>query len=170
MEYILKGILIITVLICLYTDLKERKIYNKVLLPALLMGILLNTLQYGVHGLINSLLGFLLGLAFLLIPFTMGGIGGGDVKLLAVIGGIMGWKFIFFTVLATGIFGGLIALIILIKQKRFFRLIKEFARGTWILFGSRFKIVSYNVDDEKYMFPYGVAISLGVAATMAVLR
>ena len=170
LNYLVNGILIITVLICLYTDLRDRKIYNKVLLPALFLGVILNVFLYGFQGLLNSVMGFGIGLAFLIIPFALGGIGGGDVKLIAVIGAIKGLEFVVYTALGMGIFGGLIAIVILIKQGRLSRTLKEFFRGVWILFGSKFKVVSFNVDNEKFMFPYGVAIALGVAAAMVILR
>lgn len=170
LNYLVNGMLIITVLICLYTDLKDRKIYNKVLLPAFILGVILNVFLNGFQGLLDSMIGFGIGLAFLIIPFALGGIGGGDVKLIAVIGAIKGWEFVGYTALGMGIFGGLIAIIILIKQGRLLRTLKEFFRGLWILFGSKFKVVSFNVDSEKYMFPYGVAIALGAASAMVILR
>ena len=170
LNYLMNAILIITVLICLYTDLKDRRIYNKVLLPTLILGVILNVFLNGFQGLLNSVLGFGIGLAFLIIPFALGGIGGGDVKLIAVVGAIKGWEFVVYTALGMGIFGGLIAILILIKQGRLLRTLKEFFRGVWILFGSKFKVVSFNVDSEKFMFPYGVAIALGVASAMVILR
>lgn len=170
LEYLIDGIVIVTVIICLYTDLKNRKIYNKVLVPALVIGVVLNVFLNGFQGLFNSILGLGLGFALLFIPFNMGGIGGGDVKLLMVIGAIKGWEFVLYTALGMGVFGGLIAIGILIKQGRIGKTFKEFLSGLKILIGSRFKIVSFNADDEKYMFPYGVAIALGVAAAMVILR
>lgn len=170
LNYLQYSLLIGTVLFCLYTDLKERKIYNKVLVPAFFIGLYLKALENGLAGIGDSLLGFGLGLGFLLIPFLLGGIGGGDVKLLAVIGAIMGWKFVFFAAIGTGISGGLVAIVLLVKEKRFLRFFKEFLRGSWIFIGSHFKILSFHVDEERILFPYGVAISMGVAWTLAVLR
>jgi len=155
-------LLILVVCICLYTDLKERKIYNVILLPAFLIGIIINFFSMGLNGLIFSLIGFGVGLLVLIIPFMAGGIGGGDVKLLAVIGSIKGWYFLMYTALGMGIAGGVIAIFILLFRKRLFRTFKVFFKGILVLFGSKFKIVSFNVDDEKYMFPYGVAIAAGV--------
>lgn len=155
-------LLILVVSICLYTDLKERKIYNAVLLPALLIGVTLNVINMGFNGMVFSLIGFGLGLGLLIIPFFLGGIGGGDVKLLAVIGAIKGWYFLIYTALGMGIAGGIIAIFILLFRKRLFRMVKEFFKGILVLIGSKFKVVSFNVDDEKYMFPYGVAIAAGV--------
>jgi prepilin peptidase CpaA len=161
-------LLMVTLLICLYTDLKKRKIYNAVLLPSLLLGLFLNWLYDGHRGLINSEQGFLLGLGLLLIPFLIGGVGAGDVKLLAVIGGIKGTEFVFLTFLGTGIAGGIIALGILIYQRRLGETLRNLGRGLLILVISRFRVAAFGVDDEKNLYPYGVAISLGVMTAYAV--
>jgi Flp pilus assembly protein protease CpaA len=42
-------VLLIVILICLITDLRERKIYNKVVFPAVAAGIILNTAHQGYH-------------------------------------------------------------------------------------------------------------------------
>lgn len=160
--------LILVVGISLYTDLVERRIYNKVLLPGFLIGVVLNVLNSGWSGLTFSLWGFLLGFGILLIPFLKGGIGGGDVKLLGTIGAIAGWEFVGITALGAGVFGGLIAIGILLYEKRLGKVIVEFLKGSWILVGSRFKIISFNVDEKRTMFPYGVAITLGVLAAAVV--
>ena len=166
MENIIVGV---TLLICLVTDLKERKIYNKVLLPALIIGIGMNIWKNGLIGLKISGFGFLLGLFFLIIPFIYGGIGAGDVKLLATIGAIKGPKFIFYTFLATGITGGIIALAILVYRKKVFRTLKNIFLGLKLMIISKFKIISFIGDEEKYMFPYGVAISIGAMLAFCIL-
>jgi len=161
-------LLCLTLLICLYTDLKKRKIYNAVLFPSLILGLVLNVLSNGYRGLINSEQGFLLGLGLLIIPFILGGMGAGDVKLLAVIGGIKGPEFVFLTFLGTGIAGGLIAAGILIAQGRLGETLKSFGRGFLLLLISRFRVVAFGADKEKNLYPYGVAITAGVMAAYVV--
>ena len=109
-----------------------------------------------------------MGLGLLLIPFLIGGVGAGDVKLLAVIGGIKGTEFVFLTFLGTGIAGGIIALGILIYQRRLGETLRNLGRGLLILVISRFRVAAFGVDDEKNLYPYGVAISLGVMTAYAV--
>ncbi|MGI6685604.1 MAG: A24 family peptidase [Bacillota bacterium] len=161
-------LLLTTLLICLYTDLKKRKIYNAVLLPSLILGVVLNVVSDGYQGLLNSEQGFLLGLGLLLIPFIFGGIGAGDVKLLAVIGGIKGPEFVFLTFLGMGIVGGIIALGILIFQGRLGKTGRSLGRGLVILLISRFRVTAFGGDKEKNLYPYGIAISAGVMAAYAV--
>ena len=62
-------------LICLYTDIKYKKIYNVVTLPAVLVAIIANLYLHGLNGGIDSVKGLVFGLGLLFIPFVMGGLG-----------------------------------------------------------------------------------------------
>ena len=76
-------LLIILLGLCVFTDLRDRKIYNAVLMPFLCTAFILNTVISGLPGLEQSILGAALGLGILLIPYLLGGMGAGDVKLLS---------------------------------------------------------------------------------------
>ncbi|MFZ5942654.1 MAG: A24 family peptidase [Bacillota bacterium] len=154
-------LLLVTLFICLLTDLKKRKIYNIVLFPAVIGGILLNIYDTGFTGLLFSIKGFFIGLGFLLLPFIWGGIGAGDVKLLATIGAIKGPEFIFYTCLGMGFAGGIIAMVILLFQGRLFQTLGELWNGLIVLFTTQFKVVSFGFKSDNNMFPYGIAITLG---------
>ena len=153
--------LVIILMTCLITDLKKRRIYNLVLLPALLFGFSYNFLIGGWSGLWQSLLGLAVGMSILIIPFICGGMGAGDVKLLAVIGAVKGPLFVFYTAIGMGLAGGATALIILIYQRRLMSLISGFLQGVWLLLNTRFKVFSFELEREKIMFPYGLAIVIG---------
>jgi prepilin peptidase CpaA len=149
-------LLIIVLLICLITDLKSRKIYNNVLFPTLVLAFVGNFMISGWSGLSASFLGFLLGLAILLIPFLLGGMGAGDVKLLAVIGALKGSAFVFSAAIYMALVGGIIALvIILIKKGR----AKGFFYHIW---AKKHGIdLPYEKSALSATFPYGVAIVVG---------
>jgi len=165
---VLDGLLFLTILICLITDLKERKIYNAILIPTLFLGFLFNFVESGFLGLLTSGKGFLIGLGFLLLPFIGGGIGAGDVKLLATIGAIKGPQFVFYTCLGMGLTGGIIAIGILIIKGSLLKLLKKLGPGLWLAFVTRFKVVDFTSDQENSMFPYGIAITLGVVSAYLV--
>jgi prepilin peptidase CpaA len=155
-------LLILLTLTCLITDIKYRKIYNSVLLPALIIGIVLNIYGIGINGLYFAIKGFSLGLAILLIPFIMGGIGAGDVKLLAVIGAIKGPEFVFYAALYMAVAGGLLATIHLTYKGRLLSSVKKILQGFWIMILTKFKVISFDLDfEEDNMFPYGIAITIG---------
>lgn len=161
-------LLLVMIIVCLYTDLKERKIYNAMLLPGFILGILLNMISNGWAGLLTAVQGFLLGLGLLLLPFLLNGIGAGDVKLLAVIGAIKGTEFVFYTFLGTALAGGLIALGIVLFQGRLGKVLGNLGKGLIILFTSRFRVVAFEDSSEQNLFPYGVAIAAGVLASYVI--
>lgn len=64
--------------------------------------------------------------------------------------------------------GGLIALGILLFQGRLGKALGNLARGLVILFSTRFRVVTFGDSSEQNLFPYGIAIVVGVLATYAV--
>ncbi|RPF53960.1 A24 family peptidase [Aquisalibacillus elongatus] len=153
MEYLINSILFIVLIISFITDLKHRKIYNKVLFPALILALLLQPIFMGFDGIISSILGLLLGFGILLIPYLMGGMGAGDVKLLAVIGAIKGPAFVLTTVVYMAVIGGVIGLAFLVFRKDFFKglyyALSNMRYGMQLVFSK---------SAMKRTFPYGVAI------------
>jgi prepilin peptidase CpaA len=72
------------------TDLKSHRIPNVLLAPALSLALLLNTMYGGTDGLLMATGGLILGLLMFLPLYAIGGMGAGDVKLLAVVGSFLG--------------------------------------------------------------------------------
>ncbi|PKR77270.1 hypothetical protein CEY16_11065 [Halalkalibacillus sediminis] len=157
-------LLFIVLLICVVTDVKNRKIYNNVLLPALVLALLLNPISFGLEGLMNAFLGLLLGFGILLIPYLMGGMGAGDVKLLAVIGAIKGPAFVFATAVYMALIGAVIGLAILLFRGGFFNRMKSFFRA---LFNMRYGMNLDLPEKQSFQktFPYGVAIVGGAVVS-----
>lgn len=154
MEWILNTLLFLVLLICLITDLKHRKIYNKVLFPALLLALLLQPVLFGIDGVKSFFLGLLLGFGLLLIPYLMGGMGAGDVKLLAVIGAIKGPAFVLVTAFYMALIGGLIGIAIILFQKGIFK--KLYYALSSMRYGMQ--LLKPDRDTMKRTYPYGVAI------------
>lgn len=148
-------------IICFLTDLKEQRIYNKVIYPALIAAVILNSISYGFNGFKLTVTGFAVGLAILLVPYFLGGIGAGDVKLLALIGAFKGSIFVMNTAIYMALIGGIIALIIILVHKQTVRFFKEFT--IWIfsnLHGIRFKLET-PMSPFLMRYPYGTAIAGG---------
>jgi len=143
------------------TDLKGRKIYNIVLMPALILGIVINIYTTGWVGLMTSVQGLILGLIFLILPFILGGLGAGDVKLLATIGAIKGTEFTLYTFIGMGLSGGILATVLLVFQGRLLKTIKGLFQGLWLLASTGGRVGSFTNSNDQNMIPYGVAIVTG---------
>lgn len=102
-------ILVLVLLVAAVIDLHTYKIPNLITLPAVVGALTYYTGVYGVSGLTFSLAGLGTGVSLLLIPYLMGGLGGGDVKLMGVVGAFLGAKSVFVAFLFSAIVGGIYA-------------------------------------------------------------
>jgi prepilin peptidase CpaA len=89
-----------------FFDLRIRRIPNWLIIGGLLCGVVLNASQ-GVGQLFQSITGFAVGIAVLILPFACGWIGAGDVKYFGVIGALLGasWlpRVFFYSALVAGL-------------------------------------------------------------------
>ncbi|MCT4607055.1 MAG: A24 family peptidase [Marinisporobacter sp.] len=154
-------LLIIILSICVITDIRERKIYNKVIFPSLILAFLSHLFLDGPISFLSSLIGFFVGFFILLIPYLLGGMGAGDVKLLALIGALKGPTFVFHTSIYMAIVGGLIALILLLFQNRLHTTLKSFYYYLYSLKNGVKLSSMINKDDLSNTYPYGTAIAAG---------
>lgn len=116
MALILSLALLAVVAVSTASDLAEHRIPNALLLPALLVALGLHLIAGGMPAAIHSLGGFVVGFAFLLPLYLMGGMGAGDVKLLAVAGAFLGPWGALIAGIVTLIAGGVLALLLVAWQ------------------------------------------------------
>jgi prepilin peptidase CpaA len=98
------------------TDLRSRRIPNVLTFGAAGAALLYSAVTGGWSGLGMAMLGWLIGAVAFIVPFALGGLGGGDVKLLAAIGAWIGPAGAFWLVLYTGIAGGVMAIVVAISS------------------------------------------------------
>lgn len=113
-HYLLMAVLAVAV----YFDLTAKKIPNRLTFPVILWGLCSYAAAEGVEGLLFALQGAAVGFLVLIIPHLMGGIGGGDVKLLAAVGALKGTPFIVEAAVYSALAGGFLALAFLIVYGR----------------------------------------------------
>lgn len=92
------------------TDIRSRRIPNWLVLPFLVAGIVVSAWAHVGQGLAQSLEGLGLGAAVFGVLFVLGGMGMGDVKLLAAIGAWVGPAQLMLALVITGLAGGAMAL------------------------------------------------------------
>jgi len=105
----------IALMACL-TDLRSRRIPNVLTFGGALAALVFHTATAGSHGLLASLAGWGLGVVFFLLPFALGGLGGGDIKLLAALGAWLGPALTIWMAVYTGIAGGVLALVVALAR------------------------------------------------------
>ena len=93
-------------LIAAFFDLKIRRIPNWLVVVGACLGVVINGLA-GVTQLFQSIAGSVVAIVVLLLPFALGWIGAGDVKLFGAIGALLGLKWLprvfFYSALASGL-------------------------------------------------------------------
>ncbi len=160
------------------TDIKEKRISNKLVFPVMLIAFSWHAIQNGISGITFSFLGWIVGLLVFMLPFIFGAMGAGDVKLMAAIGSLMGWRFILVTAVYTAMAGFFIAIAIIIKQRNCLskpisylphRIAKVMAKALLSKnedSGSVSKSETYSNNEKstktKTMIPYGLCIAIGV--------
>ena len=145
------------------TDLRSRRISNRLVVTGLGIGLVLNLLLGSWAGLGWSLLGGLLGLALFFPFFALGGMGAGDVKLLACLGAILGPKDLLAVALVGAVIGGVLALIVASMNGRLLRTLQGVTSllAFWAAGGLRPSPV-LNLDSPGTLkIPYAVPVAAG---------
>ena len=95
-----------------FIDLQHKIIPDIISIPGILLGVLVSVFSFGQVGWLDSLIGAIGGGGFLFLVAVIferitgkEGMGGGDVKLLAMIGAWMGWRSLPFIILLASLTG-----------------------------------------------------------------
>lgn len=94
-------------------DLRSRNISNWTSGGAVAAGLVLHSINTGVRGLGYAALGAVIGFGVFLVFYLLGGMGGGDVKLMAGFGALLGAGSILQAALFTALCGGVMAVLYL---------------------------------------------------------
>ena len=139
-ECIIYIIFLSTLVVITFIDIDHRIIPDKISLPGIPV-FFIAALFIPEIGWKNSVLGILLGGGSLLLVAEayhlitkQEGMGGGDIKLLAMIGALIGWKGVFFTVFASSAIGTLVGVIVMIITRNNMKLAVPF--GPFLAFGA----------------------------------
>ncbi len=137
-------------------DLVRRQISNWICVAALAGGLGWQAGQYGWTGIAYGLGGAVAGFAAFLIFYLLGGMGGGDVKLMTGFGALLGASRLVEAALWTAGVGGILALTVLgVRAVR--NLVRKPVAETGLSAEQKLKAAS---------IPYAPAIALGVLLSL----
>jgi leader peptidase (prepilin peptidase) / N-methyltransferase len=143
-DYFIYFILVAALIVITVIDLYHQIIPDVISLPGIGVGLLASLINPHITFL-DSLIGVLLGGGSLFLVATLyqwlfkrEGMGGGDVKLLAMIGAFLGWKAVILTILLSSLIGSITGILIMILKGK----------------------------DFKYAIPFGPFLSLGAVIAL----
>ena len=154
--------LTVVLVIGVLTDVFIQKIPNWLTLSTMIVGLAYHGGTKGLEGFLFSSGGIGVGVACLIVPYLMGGMGAGDAKLMGAVGGLLGPRGTLIALLFTAIIGGIYALALLafhghLKEtaKRYGTILKTF------FFTKQFVYIPSPRREKEARLCYGVAIALG---------
>jgi prepilin peptidase CpaA len=139
------------------SDVRTRKIPNALPITLAVFGLAMGALG-GWRGLASSLIAGLLLLILGTLPFGLGLIGGGDIKLLAACGSVFGLSAVLPLVLYTAIMGGVLALVVAAATGEMRAVLARVRHVVAPHLGS-----GPGPLTKRLRLPYAVAIAAGVA-------
>ncbi len=157
-----------TLIVAAWIDGKQLRVPNWITFPMVFAGLAYSAAIGGWQGLGDGLIGMCVGLATLLPLYAVGGMGAGDVKLMAGIGAWLGATVTWHAFLVSAVVGGVMAIIMVLKRKAWD---KHYGNAMLILA----EVV--NVKDPRelskiaaarkphmLLLPYGIPICIGSIA------
>ncbi len=136
---IVYALLFSALLVVTFIDLEHKIIPDTITLPGIVIGLLAASTVLP-PGFISALAGLLLGggLFYLVAVVSPGGMGGGDIKLIAMIGAFLGWQDVLLTILIGAFAGSLVGLFLILCKGK----------------------------GRKYPVPFGPFLALGAVASL----
>lgn len=168
MNFWIVSILLVSLTLASILDLLARRIPNWLTFPGILAGLGLNWWAGGSAGLQASFLGLGAGFFLLFFFYLLGGMGGGDVKLLALVGSFLGPRLVFCAFIWMALSGGVLAVGSLIYKRAFSataRNLKSLVMGWVLRTGQTASEISLQ-NPSLIKLPYGVAIAVGTLLAM----
>ncbi|SHI69226.1 A24 family peptidase [Desulfofundulus thermosubterraneus] len=161
---ILDAVLAAFLCCSVYTDLRWRRIPNALVAAFMGAGFILRLAGGGPAGLLEGCLGLVIGALLLLIPFWAGGVGAGDVKMLAMIGLYKGAHFATWTFLAGALAGGVLAALFLLGRRHLVSSLRCVGRHLWLAWALgklSLALVPPPGGEDLPAVPYALAIFCG---------
>jgi prepilin peptidase CpaA len=155
----------LVLIIAAYIDGKQLRVPNWITFPMVLSGLVFNVWVGGWSGLAGGLIGMAVGLACLLPLYSVGGMGAGDVKLLAGVGAWLGGWVTFYAFCASAIVGAVMAVLMVLYRRN----VKKHCVNLLVILNEWLDVrdpreLSRLAAERKptmFLLPYGIPICVG---------
>jgi prepilin peptidase CpaA len=155
----------VVLIVAAWIDGKELRVPNWITFPMILAGLAFNTILFGWSGLGFGLLGMVVGLACLLPLYSVGGMGAGDVKLLAGVGAWLGWKVTFYGFAISTVVGAVMAVVMVLyrrdAKKHCANFLMIFTEWMEIRNPKKLSEIAAERKSRMLLLPYGIPICIG---------
>jgi len=172
----------VTLVVAAVIDGYQLKVPNWITFPMILSGWAFNLMYFGWAGLGWSLVGTAVGLALLLPAYAIGGMGAGDVKLLAGVGAWVGANYwypdgdhgawvMFYAFCVSAVIGGVIAVGMVLVGRGWHKHKAQF----WLILSevmtirdpNQLSAIAADRKSSMMLLPYGIPIAIGTIAYFA---
>ena len=164
----------VTLIVAAVIDGLQLKVPNWITFPMIISGWVYSATLSGYpwwEGLLYSLLGTAIGLALLLPAYAIGGMGAGDVKLMAGIGAWVWCTVTLYAFAFSAIIGGVIAVGMVLYGKAWDKHKDQF----WLIFNEiiavkdpeKLAVIAAERKPSMMLLPYGIPIAIGTIAYFA---
>jgi len=163
-------VVLVCTAIAAVTDWHNFTIRNFITLPLIASGMVYYAFFGADKGLADSIGAVWMIVAILFIPYVLGAMGAGDVKLFAAIGSVLGAQLVLPTFVVVVLIGGVLALISVVRSGVF---ATTMHRVLQILVGllPGWQMPKFSVPaDRRLTIPYGVAITIGAIIATAIFH
>jgi len=161
----------ITLVVAAVIDGWKLKVPNWLTFPMVLSGWIYSAVFFGWDGLGWSLTGTAVGLGLLLPAYAIGGMGAGDVKLLAGVGAWMWGTVTFYAFCVSAIVGGIIALVMIAARRKWLHHTRQMLTIAMEIFvvrdPSQLAAMAAERKSRMTLLPYGIPIAIGSIAYFA---
>lgn len=143
-----------------WSDLHSGLIPNRITFPAMGLAVLAHAWLGGLPEMLFSLAGLGTGFGVFILLYLLGGMGAGDVKLMAAIGAIVGAYGALLSAIFAILVGGIYALGAMCYQWGFIETARKLAFATYGAFLTRGDVWGHNLQ-LPFRLRYGLAIAAG---------
>lgn len=158
-------------IVAAYIDGKELRVPNKLTFPMIIAGWIYSSISYGMSGdgwyigLLWSLAGTAVGLMTLIPAMSIGGMGAGDVKMMAAIGAWVHCTITFYAFCLSTIIGAVLAVAMIVWSGK----IQKHYHQFWLIFNEivtirnpeKLSAIAKERKPSMYLLPYGIPLAIG---------